>query len=138
MKKNKTVKIIILFFLLISFINCETASDCIAGIKPNLISKELDVGAIFQHYNDTLTFEMINANTNDYLISEISVEGNLPPNINYNILNNSTINFSGIPNTKGTYAFTVKITVRPYIYNSDGTDDMCGNISSKKYKIIIN
>jgi hypothetical protein len=138
MKKNKTVKSIILFFLLLSFTNCESVADCLLGINPNLISKELNVGEVFYQYNDNLTFEMQHANTDDYFISDILIEGNFPPNINYDLLNNQTINFSGVPETKGTFEFTVQITVHPYVKNADGSTNMCSDTSSKKYKIIIN
>jgi hypothetical protein len=111
--------------------------DCISRIKPVLLSKELIVGTVNKNYNNSVTFQMIRGNTDDYLISEVSMEGNLPPNIKY-IKNNSSLNFSGIASTPGIYEFTVIITVRPYTYNSDGTDDLCGDVASKKYKIIIN
>jgi hypothetical protein len=137
MKINKPIKISILLFFLMLFTNCETITDCISRIKPDLMSKELSVGAVYQNYNDSVTFQMIRGNTDDYLIYEVSVEGNLPPNIKY-YWNNDTINFNGIPNTAGVYEFTVTIFVKPYEYNSDGTDDLCGNGASKKYKIIIN
>jgi hypothetical protein len=138
MKKNKSAKVIILLLLAILLTNCDHISDCITAIKPNLISKVLNTGNVAQSYNDNITFEMANANDSDYLISDVSIDGTLPPNINYSVLNNNTIVFSGYPNTWGNYQFTVKITVRPYNYNPDGSDDMCGNVSSKKYEIIIN
>lgn len=138
MKKNKTVKLIILFFLLLSFTNCESVAECVLEINPNLISKELNTCEVFHQYNDNVTFEMHNANTNDYLISDISFEGNLPPGINFTILNGHTINFSGVPDTLGTFEFTIKITVRPYVNNPDGGNNMCSDTSSKNYKIVIN
>lgn len=139
MKKYKTSKIILLFFLLLSFSGCETVSDCIVAIKPHLISKELSAGTISKNYNDSVIFEMRHANTNDYMLSSVSIdEGKLPPGINYSVGNNDNIIFSGIPTAKGTYEFTLGISVRPYNYNEDGTDDLCGNYSSEKYKIIIN
>lgn len=119
------------------FTNCETIMDCISRIKPDLLSKELYFGTVDKNYNDSVTFQMIRGNTDDYFISEVSIEGNLPPNIKY-IQNNKSVIFSGIPTTPGIYEFTVTITVQPYTYNSDGTDDLCGDVASKKYKIIIN
>lgn len=138
MKKSKIVKIIFSFLLLLSFTNCDSVADCILGINPKLISKELNVGEAFYQYNDNITFEMQHATTDDYFISDILIEGNIPPNITYTLLNNHTINFSGVPETKGTYEFTVQITVHPYVNNSDGSNDMCSETSSKKYKITIN
>jgi hypothetical protein len=138
MKKNKLSKIILLFFLLLSFTSCETIADCIIGIKPNLISKELNTGIIYNKYDDNVTYEMLNTKTGEYIISSISIKEPLPPGINYSIVYNNKVNFSGTPTTRGTYEFTVSITVRPSAYNDDGTDDLCGNTSSKKYKIIIN
>ena len=137
MKKIKTIQIIVLFYLLFSFSSCDSVVDCLYGISPNLISKELNACDVYHQYNDNVTFEMLNTNTNDYVISDISFDGNLPPGINYSILDNS-INFTGVPDTKGTFEFTIKITVRPYVPNSDGSNNMCGDTSSKQYKIIIN
>ena len=135
--QNKTVTILFIFFFLVSFTGCETIADCLYRIEPNLISKELNVGTRYQSYNDNLTFEMIRANDDDYLISDVSIEGNLPPNISYSTSNNNTINFTGTPNVAGNYPFTVTITVHPYVYNEDGSDDLCGNKASKHYEIII-
>ncbi len=99
--------------MFLSFTNCVAVADCILGINPNLISKELNVGEAFHQYNDNLTFEMQHATTDDYFISGILIEGNFPPNINYDLLNNQTINFNGVPETKDTFEFTVQITVHP-------------------------
>lgn len=138
MKKNKPIKIISLVFLLLLFTNCETIIDCISRIEPRLISKELSAGTIYKNYNDNVSFEMVRANTSDYYISDISVEGNLPPNVNYKILSNGIIKFSGIPQAIGIYEFTISITVSPNVYNSDSTDGLCGDTASNKYRIIIN
>ncbi|TPG41548.1 hypothetical protein [Flavobacterium pectinovorum] len=138
MQKYKRSKIILLFFFLLSFTSCETVSDCIVGIRPNLIAKELTAGIISIKYDDNITYEMLNTKTGEYGISSISIKDVLPPGINYSIVNNNKINFSGIPTTRGTYEFTISITVRPSTYNDDGTDDLCGDSTSKKYKIVIN
>ena len=126
--------LVLLFFALSS---CETVADCIVGIKPELVEKTFPNGNTFQHYHESITFNMHHAHTEDYFISEVSVEGELPPGVNYNLDNLRTIILDGNPNTSGTYNFTFKITVRPYIYNEDGSDDLCGNTAQSHYKIVI-
>lgn len=136
MKKKFMPRIIVFWLSIKLFTGCETVADCIVGINPNLISKELAEGSVGKNYSDSLTFEMEHANNKDYYISDISIEGDLPPGIE-KFATYDTITFSGIPTNSGEFNFTVKITVDPYIYNSDGTDDLCGNVSLENYKIII-
>src|SRR5689334_18631983 len=108
MKKNKAVKIITLFFLLITFSGCDSIIDCVAGSRPDLVSKDLSIGTIHHSYTETITFEMLHEITDDFYISDVLIKGNLPPNVNYSDLGN-TITFSGVPNVRGTYEFTVEI-----------------------------
>ena len=136
MKKNKAFKIITLFFLLITFTSCNSIVDCVAGSRPDLVSKDLSIGTIHHSYNETITFEMLHEVTEDFYISNVSIKGNLPPNVNYSNLSRD-INFSGVPNVSGTYEFTVEITVKPYTYDEDGSDNMCSDTTSKNYKITI-
>lgn len=135
-KKHQLSKIIILLLLMFIAASCETISDCIDRIKPELISKELRTGVYDVLYEDNVNFEMIRANSNDYFISSISIEGKLPPGINYSVVNNNTVNFKGTPIRDGTYEFTISISVLPY-NNENGTDDLCGDTTSKKYTIKI-
>ena len=79
---------------------------------------------------------MLHEITNNFYISDVLIKGNLPPNVNYSDLGN-TITFSGVPNVRGTYEFTVEITVKPHTYNEDGSDHMCSDTASKNYKITI-
>ncbi|MFD1603029.1 hypothetical protein ACFSJW_06985 [Flavobacterium artemisiae] len=136
-KKYQLSKIIILLLLIFITTSCETISDCIDRIRPELISKELRTGVYDVPYEDNVNFEMIRGNTNDYYISSISIEGKLPPGFNYSVVNNNTINFKGTPIRDGTYEFTISISVSPHTYNEDGTGDLCGNTTSKKYTIKI-
>lgn len=137
MKKNIIFRLSCLFFILISFTNCdENTTDCLLGIRPKLISKEMNPAVAFQQYNDNIIFEMENTNTDNYHISDIVIEGNLPPNINYKKFNSNAINFYGAPNTTGTYSFTVKIKAQPN-YSDEGSDNMCENIASNNYTIIV-
>jgi hypothetical protein len=134
-KKPSIFKIVILCsFIIVT--GCQEVLDCIAGIKPNLIEKELATGSISQHYNDNVAFEMEHADTEDYFINDLSIEGNLPPGIG-NFITQNAITFNGMPTNTGEYEFIIKITVSPHTSNADGSDDMCGNVSSKHYRIII-
>ncbi|WP_291153540.1 putative Ig domain-containing protein [Flavobacterium sp. UBA7680] len=135
MKNHKFSKIILFIFLLLTFISCEHAVDCIKERKPNLISKELKTGSVFVMYNDNVTYEMLNTRTDEYRIDSASIEGNLPPGLNYSI-NNHNVTLSGIPKKNGTYEFTVSITVTP-LNDNDETDSLCESSTSKKYKITI-
>ncbi|WP_264543554.1 MULTISPECIES: hypothetical protein [Flavobacterium] len=94
----------------------------------------MNTAVAFQQYNDNITFEMENTSTDNYYISDILIEGNLPPGINYKKFNSNGINFYGAPNTTGTYSFTVKIKARPN-YSTDGSTEMCDNIASNNYSI---
>lgn len=136
MKKSKAITLIISFFLLIIFSGCNSIVDCIAGSRPDLVSKELSIGAIHQSYTETITFKMLHEITDDFYISDVLIKGNLPPNVTYSRLGRD-INFSGVPNVRGTYEFTVEITVKPYTYDEDGSDNMCSDTASKNYKITI-
>lgn len=136
MKINNVFKIIVLFFVLITFTNCNSIIDCIAGLRPELIAKDLNPAAIHQNYNENITFEMQHGNTTDYFISDVVIKGNLPPHISYNESGN-TINFSGVPDTRGTYEFSVEITIEPYTYNEDGSNNLCTDTASKNYKITV-
>ncbi|WP_300569617.1 hypothetical protein [Flavobacterium sp.] len=136
MKKNKTFKIITLFFLLITFSGCDSIIDCIAGIRPELVAKDLNVGINHHSYTETVTFEMLHDDTTDYYISDVLIKGNLPPNINYST-SGQVLTFNGVPNVTGTYEFTVEITVKPYTYNEDGGDNLCSSTATKNYKITI-
>ena len=126
--------LVLLFFTLSS---CESVADCIVGIKPELVEKTFSNGNTFQHYRDIIAFNMKRADTEDYFISEVSVDGDLPPGINYSLENLRTIILDGNPNTRGTYNFRFKITVRPYIFNEDGGDNLCGNVAENDYTITI-
>lgn len=136
-KKYQLSKIIILALLTFITTSCETAADCIDAIKPELISKELRTGVYDVMYEDNVSFQMIRANSDEYYISSASIEGKLPPGINYSVLNNNTVNFKGVPTKDGTYEFTLSIGVKPHKYNEDGSDDLCGGGTSKKYIIKI-
>lgn len=127
----------ILVLLFFSLSSCESVSDCILGIKPELVEKTFPNGNTFQHYHESIAFNMKHANTKDYFINEVSIEGKLPPGVNYSIDDLSTIILNGNPNTSGTYDFKFKITVRPYIYNEDGSDNLCGNVAENDYRITI-
>ena len=109
--------------------------DCIKERRPDLISKELKAGPIFVTYNDNVSYEMLNTSTDQYYISSVSIEGNLPPGLNYSIVNDK-VNFSGIPKASGTYEFTVSIKVTP-LNDNDETENLCNSGASKKYKITI-
>lgn len=137
MKKHIFSKVVILLVMILPFTSCETVLDCITGKKPNLISKELSTGSTYIGYNDNITFEMKKAKTEDYIISSVSIDGNLPSGINYSVVDNSKVNFKGTPNKSGTFEFTVTIYVRKSAYNEDEKDDLCENGSSQKYKIVI-
>ena len=78
---------------------------------------------------------MLNTSTDQYYISSVSIEGNLPPGLNYSIVNDK-VNFSGIPKASGTYEFTVSIKVTP-LNDNDETENLCNSGASKKYKITI-
>ncbi len=137
MGKNIIFKLSSLFFILITFTNCDkNSTDCLLGIKPNLISKQMNTAVAFQQYSDNIYFEMANTSTDSYFISDIIIEGNLPPGINYKKFNSDGINFYGAPNTTGTYSFTVKIKVSPN-FTTDGSNDMCEDTTSNNYKIVV-
>jgi hypothetical protein len=123
--------------LMLLLIGCQTVADCVIAIKPYLVSKELSNGIIGHSYDDSVTFEMQHADTDDYFISNIVIEGNFPQGLTYSLANGKTISFNGTPGSVGTFEFKVRITVRPYIYNSDGSDNLCGNVSTEDYKITV-
>lgn len=135
MKESNFLKVLMLLFFSLS--SCDKAVDCVLGIKPNLLFKDLKNGAVYDFYNDSMTFEMVNTNRSNFYISELSMDGSLPPNIKYELINDRTIDISGIPTNKGTYEFTFTIRVSENQPSSNGKDGMCTNISSEKYKIII-
>ncbi|WP_343697217.1 hypothetical protein [Flavobacterium sp.] len=137
MKKNTVYKTLFLFVLALTSISCETVLDCITDKKPSLIYKELYTGSTYIAYNENITFEIKKGNTEEYIISSASIDGNLPPGINYSVVDNSKVNFKGIPNKSGTYEFTVTIYVRRYINNEEDEDNLCDRGASQKYKIVI-
>ena len=94
-------------------------------------------GMLYQNYSETITYEVKNANTANYHISELSLEGNFPPNFNYTYAGD-TITFTGLPNISGTYEFTVKISVAPNVTDTVGANSLCGTTDYETYKIVIN
>ena len=136
MKTNFITTISVLFSVLI-FSGCDNVVDCISDIRPKLIAKELDNGRVLQQYSDDVEFEMNNAVTDDYYISEIKISGDLPPGITQAQSGSNTIHFSGKPRTTGTFNFTVKITVSGSD-NTNGGDGTCSNVASKSYTIVVN
>jgi hypothetical protein len=136
MKTHFITKIALLFSVII-FSGCDNVIDCISDIRPELVAKELDNGRVYQQYSDDVEFEMNNAVTDDYYISEIKISGNLPPGISHAQSSSSTIRFSGKPRTTGTYNFTVKITVDTSVTSDSGSDGTCSNQTSKSYKIVV-
>lgn len=136
-KNNTTIYAAILLPFLLLFSGCSTLVECLRDISPVLNPKELISGMLYQNYNETITYEVKNANTANYHISELTLEGNFPPNLNYTYTGD-TITFSGLPNTTGTYEFTVKITVEPDITDTEGANNLCGTTDYETYKIVIN
>ncbi|WP_281234749.1 hypothetical protein [Flavobacterium gelatinilyticum] len=137
MKKHKFSKIVLLFFTLLLLTNCEKTADCILGRSPNLIAKELRNGAVSTDYNENIAFEIKNENVSNYMISSLSIDG-LPKGINYGVIDNRIINLKGVPVASGTYEFKVTITVEPIDYDEEIGDNLCGDTTTRSYKIKIN
>lgn len=137
MMKFKAILTPFLLSSLLLFTNCDNLSECLRDISPDLKPKELMSGMLYQNYSETITYEVKNANTANYHISELTLEGNFPPNFNYTYAGD-TITFSGLPNTVGTYEFTVKITVALNITDTEGANNLCGTTDYETYKIVIN
>ncbi|WP_395043970.1 hypothetical protein [Flavobacterium sp.] len=146
MKKIKSI-IVTLFILLPLFTlsSCEELFDCIASASPQLTNKNLAVGGTGNYYNDTITASVKNDSNDDAYGYFITVEGNLPTGMNYNIVGRN-IHFQGTPTTSGTYSIKIILTIDPpSYYDSNGgfyQDDnrICfGNDTTQKtYSLVIN
>lgn len=119
------------------FTGCETIIDCITGINPKLVPKDLAYGHLNQRYSEDVVFEMDNASAGNYYIDGADIAGDLPPGISCSISGSDTIHFQGKPTKAGACRFKVKISVNSNLNNSDGSADMCNSVASKEYMIIM-
>lgn len=142
--KTKAFNLKILTFLIVStllFSGCQLfldeAVDCIAKVKPKLPSKDLVTGAIDIEYSDSITASAINAPDDDIYSYYFEITGRPPHGINY-FIDHRRIYFNGIPTEKGSFSFSIRLTIgEGVIIPADGicfSDDS----TSKKYTIIIN
>lgn len=140
MRKIKYNILLTLFSLLLIpiFQSCEEHIEtCVINpISPNLAAKELKEGNLSTIYNENIEFEMKNARIEEYNISQITIEGNFPENINYNS-NNGKIILNGIPVRKGIYEFKITIRVTENVYGEQNKN-LCGDTATESYTIIIN
>jgi hypothetical protein len=118
-------------------ISCVTVFDCIIGTKPKLISNDLYNGHVAYNYEENILFEMGNGNTSDYFISDVSIQDNIPPGLDYVVTTTNTIKIFGTPTIAGTFDFGITIIVEPNNYNTDDSDQLCEDISTKRYQIVI-
>ncbi|REH01758.1 hypothetical protein [Flavobacterium aquicola] len=140
MRRTKYDILLTLFSLLLIpiLLSCEEHIEtCVINpISPNLTAKELKEGNLSTIYNENIEFEMKNARVEEYNISQITIEGNFPENINYNSSNGKII-LNGIPVRKGIYEFKITIRVTENVYGEQNKN-MCGDTATESYTIIIN
>ncbi|QXP59228.1 hypothetical protein [Olleya sp. HaHaR_3_96] len=123
--------------LLLSSCDADTIASCIIGIRPVLEEKELTDGQRNLPYSDYVNVEIENAMDSDYFIESVEVNEDLPNGIIYSF-SNRTITFDGVSSVAGNFEFEVRVIVRPYIFEDDGSDNLCSNASSREYTIKIN
>jgi len=122
--------------LLLNSCDADTIASCLIGIRPVLEEKELTDGQKNLSYSDNIIVEIENALDSDYFIENVEINEDLPNGIIYNV-SNRTITFEGVPNEIGNFEFEVRVIIRPYIYEDDGSDNLCSNASSRIYMIKI-
>lgn len=120
----KTIlKNFILLLVFISFNSCSELLDCIAKTEPELPSKNFPNATVGNNYSQFFEASVKNDPNDDDYIYHFSVNGTLPPGINYSI-NDRRLTFYGVPTAAGTYRFTVDLEIEypeDYFYeDNDG------------------
>jgi hypothetical protein len=146
MKKIKkfTLKLVLVSLVFLAF-SCSELIDCIAKASPVFSTNQLDNGSIGINYNEYINSEVRNDPNDDAYDYYYSVEGNLPPGINYHTQGRK-LYFTGNPTTSGSYTFKVFLTIDyPDYYDSnqgifDDNNRICfgDDHTSKNFTIIIN
>jgi len=134
-----TLTMVLLTTLLFS--GCELflneAVDCIAKVKPKLPDNNLAEGKLGIEYFETITASATNHVNDDDFAYYFNMIGRPPRGINY-VFDHRKIYFSGIPTEKGTFSFSIDLSIgEGLVFNDDGicfSDDS----TSKIYTIIIN
>jgi len=135
--KKYSFTIIYSIALLLISCDADTIETCLAGIRPELEEKELVDGQKSFPYLDNITVNIQNAANSDYFIESTEIiNENLPNGITYNV-SDRTITFTGTPTENGDFEFGVRVLVRPYIFETAGSDNLCSNESNRVYRIKI-
>lgn len=135
---------LLLSLVLITCNSCSEIFDCIASTKPELESKTLITGYQGYIYEDYINASVKNTSNDDYFYYYFSVEGILPPGIEY-YEEGRDIVFYGTPTQSGTYNFKIRVKIEYDEYDDpDGgfwedSDRICfgDDTVSKNYTITI-
>jgi hypothetical protein len=133
----------IIFLFLVSFFcfsSCEEIVECIINKRPELPDKRLEDGYTNSYYTDELIAEIKNEPHDDDYGYFFDLYGDLPEGLDM-IIDYRKVIFEGLPTEKGTYNFTIYLSVDPPEYYDDDSgeyeDSLCSSSSSKSYTIII-
>lgn len=144
--KNIIRRITLLVFVSSVFLlfGCAELFDCVASARPDIHSKNLNIGTVGNTYTDFIDSDITNETDDDAYDYFYSVSGNLPPGLNYHQQGRKLF-FTGYPSQAGSFTFEVRLTVDPPDYYDpnqglfeDGNRICFGNdTTSKEFTIII-
>jgi hypothetical protein len=125
-----------IFIFLCSFYSCDEVIECILKIEPEIHTKPMMVGQVYDEYYDVITAEVRNEpNDNDYNYF-FDVRGELPPGVSYQI-NYRNIEFYGVPLSAGIYRFEVELTIELDTYDEYDSSPACGDTVVEQFRIKI-
>jgi len=144
--KNIVRRMYVLFFISSAFLlfGCAELFDCVASARPDIHSKNLNIGTFGTSYNDFIDSDITNETNDNAYDYFYAVSGNFPPGMTYNEQGRKLF-FNGYPTQTGSYTFTVRLTVDPpYYYDQnqgfyeDGNRICFGNdTTTKEFTIVI-
>jgi len=137
MKQQIIILLIISFFSLLS---CEEIVECIINKRPELPNIRLEDGHTNNYYTDEFVAEIKNEPHDDDYGYSFDLYGDLPTGLEM-IIDYRKVVFEGLPTEKGTYTFTVFLSVDPPEYYDEDSgeyeDSLCSSSTSKTYTILI-
>ncbi|MUU76895.1 hypothetical protein [Winogradskyella endarachnes] len=121
--------------------SCDTIVDCIINKRPEIPNKSFTVGNIGYYYQDDITAEIKNEPNDNYYDYYFDVYGNLPDGLDL-YTDYRTLSIEGVPETSGSFTFTIQLYVDPPEYYDEDSqeweDNLCSHSTSKEFTILIN